>query len=280
MKTIRSLHTMAKEIDRLKKAGFSIGFVPTMGYLHEGHVSLLKKGRKENDILVMSIFVNPIQFGPREDFRRYPRDFQRDEEIALEQKVDIIFYPDTARMYPKDFKTHVEVEGLTQGLCGLRRPGHFRGVTTVVAKLFNIVRPDTAYFGQKDAQQALVIKRMVRDLNFPIKIKVLPTVREKDKLAMSSRNVYLDRKERKAAVSLFRSLKQASAMIKKGVRDIDTIKRKLAEFIREEKCARIDYIEIVDRKNLERLESVKRGNTLIALAVYIGKTRLIDNIHV
>lgn len=269
---------MAKEVTRLKKTGKSIGFVPTMGYLHQGHASLLRRGRKENDILIMSIFVNPIQFGPKEDFRRYPRDLKQDKVIALKEKVDIIFYPEARDMYPPDFSTYVEVKRLSEGLCGARRRGHFKGVATVVAKLFNITRPDIAYFGQKDSQQAIVIKQMVKDLNMPLQIKVLPIIREKDGLAMSSRNKYLNNEEIKASLILSRSLLEAREMVKRGVLKAAIIKRKIADLIRSEKLARIDYIDIVDKNNLERIKEIKPGQTLIALAVYIGKTRLIDNI--
>jgi pantoate--beta-alanine ligase len=271
---------MAAEIGRLKKKGCSIGFVPTMGYLHEGHASLLGRGRKENDILIMSIFVNPIQFGPKEDFKRYPRNFRQDKEIAKREKVDIIFYPSAKAIYHSDFCTYIDVERLTEGLCGAKRPGHFRGVATVVTKLFNIIRPDTAYFGRKDAQQAVVIKQMVKDLNIPVKIKVLPILRGKDGLAVSSRNSYLNEKERKAAVVLIRSLKAAGNLVKEGIRDAVTVRTRIVRIIAGEKLARIDYIEIVHKENLEKLKRIKKGHTLIALAVYIGKTRLIDNMIV
>ncbi len=280
MKIIRSISVMADEISRLKERGRTIGFVPTMGYLHEGHISLLRKARKENNILVMSIFVNPIQFGPKEDLRRYPRDLRHDKEIAVREKVDIIFYPGAKEMYPRGFTSYVDVERLTKGLCGARRPGHFRGVTTVVAKLFNIVRPDIAYFGQKDSQQAQVIRQMIKDLNMPIKIKVLPIVREKDGLAMSSRNKYLNERERKAGIVLFRSLREAGDMVKKGIRDATAVKTKLIRAIAEERLARVDYIEIVDKESLEKIRYIKKGHTLIALAVYIGKIRLIDNMTI
>jgi len=278
MKIIRSINAMVNEIDRLKKRDCTIGLVPTMGYLHEGHISLLNRGRKENDMLIMSIFVNPIQFGPYEDIKRYPRDMRRDKAIAVREKVDIIFYPRARDMYPSEFRTYVDVERVTEGLCGGRRPGHFRGVATVVAKLFNIVMPDTAYFGQKDAQQAIVIRQMVKDLNMPIKIKTMPIVREKDGLAISSRNKYLDNRERMACLVLSQSLNQAKALVKRGIKDVSIIKRKVSELVRTEKLARIDYVEIVDKENLKRLKYIKKGHTLIALAVYINKTRLIDNI--
>ncbi len=278
MKIIRSVRAMGKEIKRLKKNGKIIGLVPTMGYLHKGHISLLNRGRKENDILIMSIFVNPIQFGPEEDIKRYPRDIQRDKAIAVREKVDIIFYPRARDMYPSEFRTYVDVERVTEGLCGGRRPGHFRGVATVVAKLFNIVMPDRAYFGQKDAQQAIVIRKMVKDLNMPVKIKTMPIVREKDGMAISSRNKYLDNKERRAGLVLSQSLKEAKDLVKRGIKDVSIIKRKVTELIRTEKPACIDYVEIVDKEKLERLKYIKKGHTLIALAVYINKTRLIDNI--
>jgi len=278
MKLIRSIPAMAAEIDHLKKRGKSIGLVPTMGYLHEGHISLLRRGRYENDILVMSIFVNPIQFCPYEDFKTYPRDMQRDKAIASREAVDIIFYPRARDMYPLEFCTYVDVERLTQGLCGAKRPGFFRGVGTVVTKLFNIVKPDIAYFGQKDAQQAVVIRQMARDLNMPIKIKTMPIVRERDGLAMSSRNNYLNSEERRASLILYQSLKEARAMVKRGVSNCGTIKQKITNLIKRERLARIDYVEIVDKDNLEKIRSVKKGHTLIALAVYINKTRLIDNI--
>ena len=277
MKIIRSIQAMAKEVKRLKKNGKTIGLVPTMGYLHDGHISLLNRGKKENNILIMSIFVNPIQFGPYEDFKRYPRDMQRDKAIAKREKVDIIFYPRARDMYPSEFSTYVGVERLTEGLCGKRRPGHFRGVTTVVAKFFNIVMPDRAYFGQKDAQQAIVIRKMVKDLNMPIKVNVLPIVREKNGLAISSRNKYLNNRERMASLILCQSLKEARAMVKRGVSNCGTIKQKITNLIKRERLACIDYVEIVDKENLKRLKYINKGHTLIALAVYINKTRLIDN---
>ena len=276
MKLYRKILTLQKEILRLKQEGKRIGFVPTMGYLHEGHLSLMKKARKENDIVVISIFVNPTQFGPHEDYKRYPRDLKRDLRLAREEGVDIVFFPSVEEMYPIKYRTYVEVEELSRVLCGKSRPGHFRGVTTVCAKLFNIVMPDVAYFGHKDAQQAIIIKQMVRDLNFPLKIKVLPIVREKDGLAMSSRNVYLSPQERKEATVLYQSLNLAKQMLKRGVKDANKIKRKLKTVISQKKKAKIDYIEIVDLEDLRPVNKIDKP-VLLALAVWFGKARLIDN---
>ncbi len=276
MKLYRKIITLQKEISRLKQESKKIGFVPTMGYLHEGHLSLIRKARKENDIVVISIFVNPTQFGPREDYKRYPRDLKRDLKLAREEGVDIVFYPSVEEMYPPKYRTYVEVEELSNVLCGKSRPGHFRGVTTVCTKLFNIVMPDVAYFGHKDAQQAIIIKQMVRDLNFPLKIKVLPIVREKDGLAMSSRNVYLSPQERKEATVLYQSLKLAKQMLKEGIKDANKIKRKLKTVISRKKKAKIDYIEIVDLEDLRPVNKIDKP-VLLALAVWFGKARLIDN---
>lgn len=276
MKLYKKINSIQKEIIRLKREGKKIGFVPTMGYLHEGHLSLMRKARKENDIVVISIFVNPTQFGPREDYNRYPRDLNRDLKLAREVGVDIVFYPSVDEMYPSKYRTYVEVEELSDLLCGKSRPGHFRGVTTVCAKLFNIIQPDVAYFGQKDAQQAIIIKQMVRDLNFPFKIKVLPIVREKDGLAMSSRNVYLSPQERKDAVILYQSLKIAEQMVKQGIKDARKIKMKVKKMISEKKTARIDYVEIVDMEDLKPVTLINKP-VLLALAVWFGKARLIDN---
>ncbi len=276
MKVVRKIKRMQSIAWEAKRKGKTIGFVPTMGYLHEGHLNLVRIARKRSDLSVVSIFVNPLQFGPKEDFKEYPRDINRDKKLLEREKVDILFYPDEKEMYPDDFATYIKIERLTEGLCGRSRPGHFQGVATVVGKLFNIVMPDFAVFGQKDAQQALVIKRMVRDLNLPIKIIVAPTVREKDGLAMSSRNIYLAPNERKEATVLYHSLMMAREMIKKGERNPSLIIGKMREMI-EEKNGKIDYISIVDTKELRDLDLIK-GEVLIALAVYFGKTRLIDNI--
>lgn len=260
-----------------KTMGKTIGFVPTMGYLHEGHLSLAKRSAQDNDFTVMSIFVNPTQFGPNEDFERYPRDLEKDLILAESAGVDVVFAPSVGEMYPEGYKSYVNVEGITEVLCGQSRPGHFRGVTTVVNKLFNIVEPDKAYFGQKDAQQVIVIKKMVRDLNMNLEVVTCPIIRESDGLAMSSRNVYLNSDERKAAVILSKSLFEAEALIKQG----ETSRKKIVEYIesriKTEKLAEIDYIEVVSADNLETMEQLK-GNILIALAVRFGKTRLIDNV--
>jgi len=254
-----------------------VGYVPTMGYLHDGHMSLVERARKENDIVVMSIFVNPVQFAPGEDFDRYPRDIERDKKIAQEGGVDYLFVPEVSEMYPEGYSTYVEVEGITEVLCGAKRPGHFRGVATVVTKLFNIVKPHRAYFGKKDFQQLKVIERLVKDLNFDVEVIGCPIVREKDGLAMSSRNVYLSPKERESATSLYRALKLAKELIEKGERNPETIKSKMEEFILSHPHVKaIDYIEIVDSETLKPVDEIKEG-TLIALAVFVGNARLIDN---
>jgi len=265
--------------DELRCQGKKIGFVPTMGYLHEGHLSLLREAKKRCDVLVMSIFVNPTQFGPNEDFAQYPRNFERDSRLAEKEGCDVIFSPDTEEMYPENYLTSVEVEEITNILCGASRPGHFRGVTTVVAKLFNAVKPHVAVFGQKDAQQAVVIKRMTRDLNFDIDIIIAPIVREHDGLAMSSRNTYLSPEEREQALVLNRSLKMAEELILSGERDAETVKQKMKDMINEQPDAKIDYVEILHPETLEFQSKIK-SDVLIALAVKIGKTRLIDNLVV
>jgi pantoate--beta-alanine ligase len=279
MKTIDNVPRMATFSRMVKKEGKTIGLVPTMGYLHEGHLSLARTAKKLNDVVVMSIFVNPIQFGPNEDLDSYPRDLQRDEDLASTAGVDVIFYPSAKEMYPEGFATYVNVEGLTEKLCGAKRPGHFKGVTTVVAKLFGIVKPDMAYFGQKDAQQAIVIKKMVEDLNMDVGIKVLPIAREKDGLAMSSRNKYLSEAERKDAVVLYRSLQVAESLIKAGEKNSKKIVQAMEAVIVAKSAAKIDYIAIVDPKDLRDVDTIS-GKALVALAVFVGKTRLIDNIVV
>lgn len=270
---------MSTLVKILKKEGKSIGLVPTMGYLHEGHLSLVRAAKKHVDVVVMSIFVNPIQFGACEDFEKYPRDFKRDEELATSAGVDIIFAPRAEEMYPDGYATYVNIERLTETMCGRSRPGHFKGVTTVVAKLFDIVRPEIAYFGQKDAQQAIVIKKMAEDLNMGVEIKMMPIIRESDGLAMSSRNVYLSGPERKDAAVLYGSLKKAESLVKSGVRDAKKIAGTIEESIKAVPTAKIDYISITDTLELKEINKVS-GETLMALAVFIGKTRLIDNIIV
>ncbi len=277
MKTIRTVAEMKNIVSEVKKEGKSMGLIPTMGYFHEGHLSLIRKARKECDILIVSIFVNPTQFGPSEDYERYPRDLGRDELIAEREKVDFIFAPSVSEMYPSGYSTFLEVEGLSKVMCGKSHPAHFRGVTTVVAKLFNLVQPDVAYFGQKDAQQAVIIKKMASDLNMGVEIHICPIVREKDGLAMSSRNAYLNEEERKAAPVLRRALLKAKDGITRSKKNAGEIREKITEVIEGEKLARIDYIAIVDPENLQEVDNIEQ-EALIAIAVWIGKTRLIDNI--
>ena len=277
MKTIENISRMSTFVKIMRKEGKSIGFVPTMGYLHEGHMSLVRAARKHTDVVVMSIFVNPIQFGPKEDFEKYPRELRHDEELARDAGVDVIFYPSMQDMYPEGCATYVNVEKLTDTLCGESRPGHFRGVATVVTKLFNIVKPDVAYFGQKDMQQALMIKKMAKDLNMDVDVKIMPVIREKDGLAMSSRNKNLSETERKDAVVLHHALKQAEALVKQGEKDAKKIVRIMEEMIRQKPAARIDYIKAVDTKELKDVKTIC-GEIMIALAVFFGQTRLIDNI--
>lgn len=279
MKIIKDPAKAQKYIISLKQKGRRIGFVPTMGYLHEGHLSLIRKARRENDIVVISIFVNPIQFGPDEDYRRYPRNTENDKALAKKEGVDIIFYPNVKSMYGLNHSTHVSVEDISEDLCGRFRPGHFNGVATIVTKLFNIIPADNAYFGQKDAQQAFIIKKMIHELNIPIRLKILPIMREEDGLAMSSRNIYLNKDEKKEAIVLFESLLLAKDLIKKGERKADKIIRRMNRLILSKSSARIEYISIVDAEGLKNMKLLG-GKILIALAAYFGKTRLIDNIIV
>lgn len=253
-----------------------LGLVPTMGYLHEGHLSLARRAREECDSVVASIFVNPTQFGPTEDLSKYPRDLDRDLSLLEAAGVDLVWTPDNETIYPPGFSTWVEVEGLTKPLEGAARPGHFRGVTTVVAKLFNVVQPQAAYFGQKDAQQAAVVRKMTRDLNFPVEIVVCPTVREADGLAMSSRNSYLSPEERKSAVVLFRALTAAREAFERGERDAESLRKVMSETLASEPRARTQYVSCADYDTLEELGTVT-GKALLSMAVFIGKTRLIDN---
>ena len=280
MRVIRSIQEMYKLSESARKEGKIIGFVPTMGYLHEGHLSLIRIARKRCDLLVVSIFVNPTQFGPNEDLNSYPRDFERDSKLCEKEGVDVIFAPSAEEMYPDGYSTWVEVKGpVTEVLCGAFRPGHFRGVTTVVAKLFNIVQPHFAVFGQKDAQQLVVIKKMTRELNFPVEIVAAPTVREKDGLAMSSRNEYLNEKERKVAPKIYQSLILAKNMLLRGERDTEKIKNEMRKFLENAKLIKVQYIDIVDADTLEPLKNA-RGRVMVALAVFLGRARLIDNIIV
>lgn len=271
-----SISEVRQTVKSWREQGLTVGLVPTMGYLHEGHKSLIDKAVKENDRVVVSVFVNPIQFGPTEDLASYPRDLERDAKLCEEAGANLIFHPEKEEMYFDDFSSFVEVQGVSKGLCGKSRPIHFRGVCTVVSKLFNIVKPDRAYFGQKDAQQLAVIKRMVRDLNIDIEIVGCPIIREEDGLAKSSRNTYLSPEERKAAVILSKSLKLGKEAIEAGERDANKIIDIITNNINTEKLAKIDYVEIVDPLSIENIDKIDKS-ALVAMAVYIGKTRLIDN---
>lgn len=279
MKIIRTVKAMQGLSQALRAKGKSIGFVPTMGYLHQGHLSLVKASKAECALTVMSIYVNPLQFGPKEDFNKYPRDLTRDALLAKSAGVDYLFVPADKDMYPGKFLTCVDVAQITGILEGASRQGHFKGVATVVTKLFNIVLPDCAYFGQKDAQQAAVIRKMTGDLNFPVRIRVMPIVREKDGLAMSSRNKYLNALERRAALILFRSLLLAKEEVKNGNRESKKILLKINKTVKKEPLAKIDYFDIVNPETLEKVRIIK-NKVLVAGAVHIGKTRLIDNIVV
>ena len=271
-----SISEVRQIVKEWRKEGLTVGLVPTMGYLHEGHKSLIDKAVKENDRVVVSVFVNPIQFGPTEDLASYPRDLERDAKLCEEAGANLIFHPEKEEMYFDDFSSFVEVQGVSKGLCGKSRPIHFRGVCTVVTKLFNIVKPDRAYFGQKDAQQLAVVKRMVRDLNMDIEIIGCPIIREEDGLAKSSRNTYLSPEERKAAVILSKSLRLGKEAIEAGERDSKKIIDIITNNINTEKLAKIDYVEIVDPLSIENIDKIE-NSALVAMAVYIGKTRLIDN---
>ena len=276
MKIIGSIREMQAFSESARNAGQKISFVPTMGYFHDGHLSLMKDGKRRGDCLVISIYVNPTQFGPSEDFEKYPRDFERDKGLADDVGVDVIFYPEDKEMYPELYQTYVNVENVTENLCGLSRPGHFRGVTTVCAKLFNIVKPHCAIFGNKDFQQLIAIKRMVIDLNMDLEIIGMPIVREAEGLAMSSRNVYLKMEERQAALSLSHSLKLAKEMYDRGERDVTAILEKVRKYIEGHPYTNIDYIKICDTTTLKDVGRIERESVL-ALAVKINKTRLIDN---
>ena len=275
MKIVSTIEEVRAQVKEWKKEGLSIGFVPTMGYLHEGHMSLIDAA-EENDKVVVSIFVNPMQFGPTEDLASYPRDLEHDAKLCEEHGVDLIFHPTPEEMYGDQFYSYVDMDVLTKELCGLSRPVHFRGVCTVVTKLFNIVTPDRAYFGQKDAQQLAVIKRMVKDLNMPLTINGCPIIREEDGLAKSSRNTYLSPEERKAALVLSRSIFLGKEMVENGERDCKKILAAMTAEIEKEPLAKIDYVKIVDLDTMQQVEKIDRG-ILAAIAVYIGKTRLIDN---
>lgn len=277
MKIIKDVDKMKTHAKIVKKDNRLVGLVPTMGYFHEGHLSLMKAAKKQSDFVITSVFVNPIQFGPGEDFEKYPRDIKRDEELAKTCGVDVLFCPSEENLYPSGFSTYVQVEKLTERLCGKSRPLHFRGVTTVITKLFEIVRPDIVYFGQKDAQQAFVIRKMIEDLNMGITMKMLPTVREQSGLAMSSRNKYLTKSEKKDATILYKSLELAGKMADSGEREVKKITKAMKDLIAKIPSVKIEYISIVDMKLLQKVTSIS-GEVLVALAAFIGKTRLIDNI--
>ncbi len=276
MKIVSTVNDVRSTVKEWKKNGLKVGLVPTMGFLHEGHLSLIKKAVAENDKVVVSVFVNPTQFGPNEDFEAYPRDLNKDAALCEEAGADLIFHPEPEEMYPDGFCSSVNMTGLTDALCGKSRPIHFQGVCTVVSKLFNIAAPDNAYFGEKDAQQLAIIKRMVKDLNFDIKITGCPIIREEDGLAKSSRNTYLNPEERQAALVLSKAVKCGRSLVEGGEKDSAVILKEMKSIIENEPLARIDYVEIVDMNTMKNIDKVK-GDVLCAMAVYIGKTRLIDN---
>lgn len=276
MEVVTTIEQVRQQIKSWRQSRYSIGLVPTMGFLHEGHQSLMAAAKKDNHKVIVTIFVNPIQFGPSEDLASYPRDLERDKIACEKMGVDLIFCPSADEMYSAHFNSYVDVNGLTDALCGKKRPGHFKGVCTVVTKLFNITQPNRAYFGQKDAQQLAVIKRMVKDLNFDIDIIGCPIVRESDGLAKSSRNSYLSANERIAAICLYQAIELANLLIKQGERSVVTIHAAMHDIIAKQSLAKIDYIEFVDLQTLKSVELLEQ-DSLCALAVFIGKTRLIDN---
>ncbi|MCO8194641.1 pantoate--beta-alanine ligase [Anaerofustis sp. NSJ-163] len=276
MKVVHKISEVREIVNKWKREGLSVGLVPTMGYLHEGHQSLIKKAVEQNDRVVVSVFVNPMQFGENEDLASYPRDLEKDTKLCEETRADLIFNPTPEEMYPEGFCSYVDMNSLTKELCGKSRPIHFRGVMTVVSKLFNIVTPNKAYFGMKDAQQLLIIKRMVKDLSFGIEIVGCPIVREEDGLAKSSRNTYLSEEERKAALILYKTINLGKKLLEEGERDSAVLLSKMKENINKEPLAKIDYVEAVDIEKVEKVDKIE-GTVLVAMAVYIGKTRLIDN---
>ncbi|MDD4372001.1 MAG: pantoate--beta-alanine ligase [Anaerostipes sp.] len=278
MKVVETVNEVRNQVAQWKQQGLRVGLVPTMGYLHEGHQSLMKCAKRENDKVVVSIFVNPMQFGPSEDLADYPRDLERDMEKCEEVDVDLIFHPEPSEMYEDDFCSFVDMSGLTEGLCGKTRPVHFRGVCTVVNKLFHIVTPDNAYFGQKDGQQLAVIRRMVRDLNMNVNVVGCPIIREEDGLAKSSRNTYLSKEERKAALVLSKAI-QLGSQLSKTEKNAKKVVAQMKELIQKEALAKIDYVEAVDAFSMEPVETLD-GECMLAMAVYIGSTRLIDNVLV
>ena len=275
LRVARSIAALRRYVTAARSRGQKIGFVPTMGALHEGHLSLVRRARKDNACVVVSIFVNPLQFGPQEDYRRYPRTLARDRTM-LADACDCLFVPDARQMYGPEFRTHVEVQGWSEVWCGESRPGHFRGVATVVAKLFNIVQPDQAYFGHKDIQQALLIRRMSEDLSFPVKIRILPTVREPDGLAMSSRNAYLSHEHRQQATVISRALDEAVKTVREGNRSAEAVIGRVRQRLRQASEASVEYVGIMDPVTLDKVRMVERSSILL-LAVRFGNTRLIDN---
>jgi pantoate--beta-alanine ligase len=275
---VGSIEEVRQAVAEAKKRGLSVGLVPTMGALHAGHVSLIRAARLETGFVVVSIFVNPAQFGPQEDLSRYPRPLAQDLAVCAGEQADLVFHPDESAMYPPGFCTYVEVQGLQDVLCGKARPGHFRGVATIVLKLFHIVQPDIAYFGQKDAQQVRILEQMVRDLNVPVRLRICPIVREPDGLAQSSRNQYLDPNQRREATTLYRALQEARRSVQEGERDATAVQRTLAERIDETPGAVLDYAAVVDGETLQPLTRLQ-GTVLLALAVKFGGTRLIDNLQ-
>jgi pantoate--beta-alanine ligase len=278
MQTIETIRDIRAAIRQARADGKSVGLVPTMGYLHAGHMSLVDRARRDNDLVVVSTFVNPLQFGPNEDYERYPRDPDRDKALLMEHGCDILFAPSVTEMYPRPLATVIELPEMSRTLCGRSRPTHFRGVTTVVTKLFNIVQPDRAYFGRKDGQQAAIIARMVADLNMPVEIVTVPIVREADGLAMSSRNVYLTPEERPHATVLYRSLSWARDQVLAGERSAANLRRGVEEQIAAEPGVRIDYVEVVSLDDLQPIEQLQ-GRVMLAVAAYVGKARLIDNLQ-
>ncbi len=276
MQIVSTKKEVREQVKQWRREGLTVGLVPTMGYLHEGHRSLIDQAVAQNDKVVVSVFVNPIQFGPGEDLATYPRDLDRDAALCEDAGASLIFHPESEEMYAEDFSTYIDMSGLTEGLCGKTRPTHFRGVCTVVGKLFHIVGPDRAYFGQKDAQQLAVIKHMVRDLDFDLEVVGCPIIREADGLAKSSRNTYLSKEERVAAVILHKGLEQGEALVRDGERDAAKIKNVIRETIETEPLAKVDYVDVVDFDTITEIDKLE-GTVLAAVAVYIGKTRLIDN---
>jgi len=276
MKVIRSIPSMQHIARALQCSGKRIGFVPTMGALHGGHLSLIRRAKRDNDIVVVSIFVNPTQFGPTEDFQKYPRPFMQDKKICTKEGVAYLFYPQVIQMYPQGFRTYTEVKGISDVYCGKLRPGHFRGVATVVMKLFHIVLPNRAYFGQKDAQQSIIIRRIVKDMNMQVEVVVIPTIRERDGLAMSSRNAYLSDRERGEALVLSQALVACRGMVRSGERRARRLIARVTAMVREHRCVKLEYCAVVDVSTMQPLQRLA-GRVLILLAARVGNVRLIDN---